>query len=38
MHMSYSKNKGDTINGLQDKNKLLNINYTIIVFRNVKRS
>ena len=33
--MSYSKNMDDTTDGLQDKIKLLNINYKIIVFRNV---
>ena len=32
---SYFKNMDDTIDGLQDKKKLLNINYKIIVFRNV---
>ena len=29
MHMSYSKNLDDTIKGLQDKIKLVNINYKL---------
>ena len=33
--MSYSKNIDHTIDDLQDKIKLLNINNKIIVFRNV---
>ena len=35
MRRSYSKNKSHKIDGLQDKIKLLNIIYKIIVFRNV---
>jgi len=34
-YTSYFKNIDDTIDGLQDKIKLFNINYKIIVFRNV---
>lgn len=34
MHKLYS-NVDDTINSLQDKIKLLNINYQIIMFKNV---
>ena len=35
IYMSYSKNIDYTIDGLQDKTKLLKINYKIIAFRNV---
>ena len=34
--MSYSKNIDDRVDGLQDKIKLLNIKYKIIVFCHIK--
>ena len=35
MHISYYKNINDTIVILQDKIKLVNINYKIVVSRNI---
>ena len=34
--MSYSKNINDLVDGLQDKIKLLNIKYKIILFCHIK--